>query len=143
MPMPVPNAVPNAAPTIKLTLRQLLDAQPALQRLSSERLPVKLAYNVARLIKVLQPELDEFMKQRDELIKEHGTKRSTTDAEKAQHGDEIIEVMPAQMSMFRKQVDELTTVVVTVDRAPLKLDADNISISAADLLALEPLLEEM
>jgi hypothetical protein len=51
----------DRTPVIRVSLRVLLDAQPALARLAAERLPVKLAYHVARMLKAVQPEVDEFM----------------------------------------------------------------------------------
>ena len=124
-----------------ITLRQLLEAQPALQRLSAEKLPVKVAYNVARMLKELQPEIDEFNKQRTALVERHGTRRKASETEKLQHGDEVIEVLKDKFEAYRKDVDDLIGVVITIRREPLKLDGLP-DITPADLLVLEPLLEE-
>lgn len=126
---------------LELTLRELLEAQPALQRLSQEKLPIKTAYNVARMLKALQPELDEFFTQRMTLIKKYGTTRATTDEEKAQHGEELTEVLAPSVPDFRKDIDELVAIKISIDREPLKLDGLP-DMTPADLIALEPLFEE-
>jgi hypothetical protein len=132
---------PVERPEIRITLKDLLEAQPALQRLAAERLPVRLAYNVARMLKALQPDIDEFVKQRNELVKKYGATRPATEAEKPTHGPEVTEVIAANFLEFKRELDELTTVEIVVDRAPLALD-DVEKISAADLLALGPLVKD-
>lgn len=127
---------------ITITLRQLLDAQPALQRLSSEKLPIKLAYNVARLIRVLQPELDDFFKQRNELVLRYGYTRPSTEEERAAgQGDEVTEVPKDKMVEFRETIDDVVNEKITIDREPLKLDGFP-NTSVADILALGPFLAE-
>jgi len=123
-----------------LTLRELLDAQTALQRLASEKLPVKLAYNIARLLKEIQPELDEFYKQRAALVEKHGQRRKATELERPQHGPEVVEVLSENLPAFRRDVDELINVEVTINREPLSMDGLP-DITPADLLVLEPLFE--
>ena len=123
-----------------LTLKQLLEAQPALQRLGNEKLPVKVAYNVARLLKDLQVELDEFHRQRGVLVDRFGTKRVSTDAERPVHGPEVIEVLTDKMADFRKEIDDLVSVVVTINREPLSLEGIP-DITPADLIVLEPLFK--
>jgi hypothetical protein len=127
---------------ITVTLRALLEAQPALVRLSNEKLPVKLAYRVARLMKVVQVELDDFHKQRIVLVKQYGATRPTTEEERAIHGTEITEVTPDRMVEFRQDVDDLADEKVTLEREPLKLEDNFPAITPADLIALGPLVAD-
>lgn len=129
-------------PAIRLSLRALLDAQPALQRLAADRLPIKLAYNVARLLKLIQPDIDEFVQQRNALVRQYGLARAPlSEQERQTHGAEVIEVTPEHLDAYRRDIDALTSVEVTIARAPLVLD-DVDKISPADLLALGPLVAE-
>jgi hypothetical protein len=127
---------------IRLTLRALLDAHPALTRLATDKLPVKLAYSVARMVKVTQGEVDEFLTQRNALVRQYGLARAPlSDLERQTHGAEVIEVMPEHLEAYRRDIDALTSVEVTIPRDPLVLD-DVDKIAAADLLALGPLVYE-
>jgi hypothetical protein len=127
---------------IRLAVRELLDAQPALQRLGAEKLPIKVAYNLARLMRVIQPELDDFYKQRNDLVKQYGVTRPATDAERTQHGDEVTEVPKDKIEEFRNEINELADEKITLDREPLKLGANFPDISAADIIALGALLAD-
>jgi hypothetical protein len=53
----------------------------------------------------------------------------------------VIEVMPEHLEAYRRDIDALTSVEVTIPRDPLVLD-DVDKIAAADLLALGPLVYE-
>ena len=132
----------RARPAIRITLRALLDAQPALTRLAGERLPVKLAYNVARMVKAVQPDVEEFVQQRNKLVRQYGLPRPPLSEEERQtHGAEVIEVTAANLEAYRQDIDALTNVEVTINREPLVLtDVDRIA--PADLLALGPLVAE-
>lgn len=129
-------------PVIRLTLRELLDAQPALTRLAAERLPVKLAYHVARMLKAVQPDIDEFIAQRNKLVQQHGASRPALSAqERETHGAEVIEVTAENLEAYRQDIDALTRVEITIEREPLRL-TDVERITAADLLALGALVVE-
>ncbi len=127
--------------SIRVTLRELLEAQPALQRLSNEKLPVKVAYNVARMMRVVQPEVEDFYKQRNALVKEYGVTRAATEAERSMHGDEVTEVPKDKLDTFREEIDGLAQEVVVLEREPLKITDSFPAITAADLLALGPLVD--
>lgn len=127
---------------IKLTLRELLDAQPALARLATEKMPVKVAYQVARMLKAVQPDVDEFLAQRNKLIKQYGMAREPLSAqERETHGAEVIEVMAENLDAYRRDIEALTGMDITVDREPLVL-TDVERITPADLLALGSLIAE-
>lgn len=132
----------RARPTIRLTLRALLDAQPALTRLAEERLPVKLAYHVARMLKATQPDVEEFVQQRNKLVRQYGIARlPLSDLERQTHGAEVIEVTAENLDAYRRDIDALTSVEVTINREPLVLEGVD-KIAAADLLALGSLVAE-
>ena len=127
---------------ITISLRELLEAQPALQRLSTEKLPVKVAYNVARMMRAVQPEIEDFYKQRNALVKECGVTRPATEAERPMHGDEVTEVPKDKLEEFRREIDELASEKITLEREPLKIEGLP-EMTAADLIALGPLIADL
>lgn len=130
------------SPAIRLSLKALLDAHPALTRLAAEKLPIRLAYSVARMLKAVQGDVDEFITQRNALVRKYGIARAPISAlERQTHGAEVIEVLPEHLDSYRKDIDALTSIEVTIPRDPLVLD-DVDKIVPADLLALGPLVSE-
>lgn len=117
---------------ISTTLGALANSELALKRLSEIRLPIKVSYQVGKLIRLVAAETPDFHKQREKLVRQYGSP----------HGDDIM-VMPDQMAAFMVEMTALSEVPVTLDIAPLKLDSFGaIDISPADLIALSPLLSE-
>jgi hypothetical protein len=127
---------------ITMTLRAVLEAQPALDRLAGEKLPVRLAYHVAKLVKLVRVEVEDFNAQRFKLVKEYGVTRPATEAERPVHGPEVIEVPPEKIAAFQQELATLVDEPVTFDRAPLSITDTFPNITAADLVALGPLVDE-
>jgi len=122
---------------VTVTLRQIMDAQTALQALTVQQLPVKQAYHLARLIRACEPEVRQFNEQRNALINTHGRERPATEAERPMHGETVIEVEPEQFVIFREKMAELLETEVTLDRPKIALNG-SLQITARDVLTLEP-----
>lgn len=129
--------------SIETTLGALFDAEPALGRLLAVPLPVKTAYHVAKLGRLVREDTAHFHEQRAALIRELGAERDPTDAEKAHGGSDtkVISVTAEHWQEFQTRVAELAAIPVTLAWRPLLLDdLGAIAISGADLLALGPLV---
>jgi hypothetical protein len=131
---------------ITTTLGQLVMAQQAFDRLLALKLSVKAAYHLKKLFALVRTEVQHFDEVRTDLIKELGTKREQTVAERvtARSDDPIWEVLPTQPQAFREfhaRMADLGTTPVTLAWGPFDLawlgDHD---ITAADLDALGPLV---
>ena len=122
---------------ITVTLRALVEAQPALRALAEQSLPVKQAYHLARLIRALEPELAAFETQRRALFARHGRERAATDAERPAHGETVIEIAPAAIAAFRVELAELLETTIEVDRPRIALNGA-LQITGVHVLALEP-----
>jgi hypothetical protein len=111
---------------ITTTVAVLVDAQPALDRLAAQPLPVKVAYAVAKLARLIRPDVAQFIAQRNDLIRAHGTEHNG-----------IVEVPPEHRDVYVAQVAALARVEVTLEAAPLDLAAlDGARVTANDLIAL-------
>lgn len=128
---------------ITTTLGALVDAEAALQRLAQQKLPAQSAYRLAKLCKAVAEETKIFTDRRVELIKEVGVSRPATAAEQARGETTMLEVAPPHMAGFLAQLGEMASVPVTLSVDPLDLlSLGSVELSAADLLALGPLVAD-
>lgn len=133
---------------IETTLGALADASQALGRLAQRSLPIRVAYDVKKLIQLATPELQNFHEQREKLIVEFGAERTATKAEVdagvRQPGEKVFAVKPARMDAFVKRERALREIAVALHWRRVKVSAlgERAEIAAADLLVLEPLLED-
>lgn len=130
---------------IATTLGQVALAEPALAQIAAIRLPVKTAYHVAKLLRLVQDETRLFQERRNEAIRRHGTERPATAEERAASGPTIVEVLPGHegWSAFLTEMRELESVSVTLPWGPLTLDMlGQVEIEPSVLLNLGPLLAD-
>jgi hypothetical protein len=117
---------------MKVTLGQILEAGPALNHLAAERLPIKMAYWIARLAKMVGEEQKTFFEARAKTIEELDVAK----------GD-MIDVKAAGYPAFKAKMDELVAVEIDLAWTPLTSDKlGDVTIAAADLLALSPFITE-
>lgn len=117
---------------IHTTLGALANAEPALKRLAEVRLPVKAAYQLSKLIRLVGAEVPYFHQQRDVYIRELGV----------QVGDQFT-VQADGMTEFIHRMNELSEQPVDLSINPLSLDTfGSIELSATELIVLYPLLCE-
>lgn len=112
---------------MKLTLKDLLQNVESLGKLLKKELPVKTAYRLGRLSKVLQSELDQFNLTRNNLIKKYG---------KEKEGQYQIDPEDKEaLEKFNKEIEELLTVEISIDAYdPISVDdLGDIKLSAIDM----------
>ncbi len=126
---------------IETTLGALVTAEAALARLAGRQLPIKTAYHVAKLVRLVRAETEHYHAQRTAFIKELGASRDPTPAEKAAGSTEVFEVKSENVQDFQKRMTELDALAVTIAWGPIDLATlGAIEIVAFDLVQLEPLL---
>ena len=64
---------------MKVTLEKAIVAEKALKDLSETRLPIKTAYTIGKMLRLIAPESAAFNKQRNDLILELGEKDEGAD----------------------------------------------------------------
>lgn len=127
---------------VTTTLRQLVEAELALARLTARSLPTKTAYHIAKLARLAGQEIEIFRDKRHALIKELGAERDATPEEKAAgNPDRVFQVKPENNEDFQKRIKELGDIEVTIPWRPVTLSmlADQ-TITAADIITLGDLL---
>jgi len=124
----------ESIPALAFTLGELVEADAALTRLLEVRLSAQLAYNVAKLAKIVKKETTHYHERRDALIRELG---------EPVPGDPngAIRVAPANMAAFVPRLQELMAVTATLTVTPLRL-ADLPEMTGADLVRLGVLVTD-
>ncbi len=121
---------------IATTLGALATADQALARLAALPVPIKTAYHVAKLARLVTAELKFFQARRLEVFRELG--------------DEVpgptpgappdLRVPPERMAAFGARIDEICAVPVEIAWGPIDLTGLDIRLAAEDLIALGPLV---
>ena len=122
---------------MNVTLEQIVVSEPALKALSTTRLPIKAAYSVSKMIRLIGPELADFNAQRNALILELGEKDEDSG------NTSISPDMPA-FEEFAAKVKELIGVSVELPGVtPLTLSAfGDADLTPETLLQLGPFVVE-
>lgn len=132
--------------TITTTLEALLNAEAALHRVLGVKLDAKTRYHAVKLAKLVTAETTHFNEERNALVKEFGTEREPTAAEKARNGPAMVtEVLPTspQFPEFYRRVRELLAVEAPIAWGPLtaQMLEPYTDVTGHDLIELGPLYE--
>lgn len=110
---------------MNVTLKEIVDAREALMTLSQQRLPIKVGYNVSKVIRKANTELEILTKLRQEVIERL-----------APSGTEVNpEINQKIMAELSEALD------VTVDISVNKIDlssVNNLEMTPRDVMLLEP-----
>lgn len=116
---------------IDTTLGALVQAEGALHRLGLERLPIKAAYHLSKLARLVLAETKEFETQRLALVEALG----------APNEQGVLQVTPEHMPEFTRLINELAAVEITIPWGPLDLTPlRDLRMSASDVAQLGPLV---
>jgi len=115
-----------------IQLKTLADAKLAMQHLGAEKLPAKASYSIARNLRKINPDIEEYDKKVNELIIKYGT----------DEGDGNFRIKPQTPAFdaFKEELEQLQNLEVEVDIHLLKLD-DLPSITPNDLALLDFMIE--
>ena len=131
--------------TIHTTIGALVEAEPALARLTAIKLDAKARYHAVKLSKLVSAETKEhFFEPRQALFKELGVERDPTAAERVKLGPEkVLEIPPSKLVEFQARVKDLATVPVQIPWGPITLAMLDPypEFTGADMLALGPLFQ--
>ena len=126
---------------IELKIGQLLDSIETLKQLSGEPLKARVAFIVARIIKETDAEVTNYNETRTNLINKYGKKNE--DGSLAVDAQNNVQFDPADAPAFNTELNELlnTTITLTADKIKMD-DLENLEFTPAEILTLEPFIEE-
>lgn len=121
---------------MNITISEVLNAKPVLEKLVDEEISIKTAYRLSRIIKELNGELQHFEEQRQKLVHKHGEQQ-----EDAPEGN--ITVPEENMLDFQRELSELLTVDIELDCNPMHIDEfGDVKITTSEILLIDCFLME-
>lgn len=108
---------------IKLKISNIINGTPALQKLASTELKAKLAWQVGRILKAAEEEMQSFNEARLNLIKKYGDKDSNGELITDEKGNCTIPNTASET--FSNELNELIN-------ADVEINANKISISSIE-----------
>lgn len=115
-----------------VTLKEIVDARDALMTLSSQKLPIKASYNVSKIIRKANEELELLSKERDEIISRHTGLAKGTAFNMNELSPEVVQVI---------NNDLRDAMEISVELPINKVDLSNLNtleITARDVSVLDP-----
>lgn len=124
---------------IKVKLIDIVNSREALSTLMNEKLPMVVSYKLAKIFKVVAPELDLLEEQRQKLIRELGEALSDDD-------DGAWRVTKANEKEFQRQFEELLQEDVELDFEPVPVSifdalSEEIAIAPMELAKISFIFE--
>lgn len=125
---------------INVKISSLLNSTEALQKLAGADLKAKLAWQVARLLKAAEAELQSFNETRMTLIKKYGEKDAEGELITDEKGN--CKIPPEVIDTFTTELNELinTEVEISVNKISID-DLENISFTPSEMTLLEDFID--
>ncbi len=125
-----------------MKLSQLIDERvhSALQKLSTEPLPLRTAFKLKGIIKVVKEEFSKYEDVRKEALQRHGQKNEDGSLKVNDQGN--VQFSAEGIQAFANEVGELTTLEVQVPTLTLAELGDKITLTAEDLESLDGIVVE-
>ena len=125
---------------IKVTITDILNGTEILQKLSNTGLKAKLAWQVSRLLKAVDKEVQEFNETRMELIKKYGEKDESGELITDDKGN--CKIITENVEKFSAELNELVASEIEINANKIKMDdLENIDFTPSEMVALEPFIE--
>ena len=126
---------------ITVEIREILNSAEIMQRLSKRPFKGKIAFQIARILRYIDEELKSFNETRSKLIKIYGERNDA--------GELIIDennnykIQPDKIAKLNQEIEELlnTSIQINADKINIS-DIENEDFTPADILLLEPFIEE-
>jgi len=124
---------------MKLLNGEIFDAREPLQKLANKELPVKVAYDLAKMVNKLNEELKAIDEVRNGLVKKYG------EVDKESSGQISIKPESGNYSKFVEGITELMNqeveVVIGKVKLPQEVDGITLQIEPSVLMALEKFID--
>ena len=125
---------------IEIKIQDLLNSTDALQKLSKMNLKARLAWQVAKLLKVVDEEMQDFNKTRVEVIRKYGNKDENGELITDEKGN--CKVEGENLVAFTKELNELTDTMLSLNVNRLKIkELEELDFTPAEMVQLEPFID--
>lgn len=121
---------------MKITISEVLNSKPVLEKLVDKEISIKTAYRLSRIIKELNGELQHFEEQRQKLVHKYGKQQ-----EDAPEGNII--VPEENMGPFQEELAELLTAEIDLNCSPMNIEEfGDVKITTSEILLIDSFLME-
>lgn len=126
---------------ITVTIADILNSEVVLRKLTQQNFKARLAWQITRILKNMETEIQNFHDARNGLIQKYG--------ELDEHGHLIIDdkgnshIRKEELATFNKEMEELLSAKVDINGEKIKLeDLENCDFTPQEMSLLEALIEE-
>lgn len=126
---------------IQVTLNDILNNSEIFRELSSQALPVKTAFKVARLIRELDKENTTFDESRRQIIEKYADRNEDGTIKQTAEGN--IQLQPNKIEECNKELIELLNTTIEINADKININAlGDIKLTPAQMINLEAFIEE-
>lgn len=123
---------------IRVTLRDVLEGQEALQKLSNQQLPGRTAFRIGRLLKKLEDILTSYNEVRTSLLEKYAKHKEDGSLEVNDKNEYIFE----NVNVFIEEMNKLIMEEVEVEADPIDFKSiEDISFTPVEITLLEPFVK--
>ena len=125
---------------IKVALKDILEGQEALQKLSNQQLPGRVAFRIGRLLKKLEEVLASYNEVRNSLLEKYARRKEDGTFDLNDKNEYQFNV--EEMQKFIEEMNKLVAEETSIEADPIKFsDIENLNFTPADSTLLEPFIE--
>lgn len=123
---------------IRVTLRDVLEGQEALQKLSNQQLPGRTAFRIGRLLKKLEDVLTSYNEVRTSLLEKYAKHKEDGSFEVNDKNEYIFE----DVNVFIEEMNKLIMEEVEVEADPIDFKSiEDVSFTPVEITLLEPFVK--
>ena len=125
---------------INIKISDLLNGTEALKKLAETQLKAKLAWQVGRILKAADTEIQSFNDTRMDLIKKYGEKDENGELITDEKGN--CKVMPDGIENFSNELNELINSEIEINANKISIDSlEDKEFTPAEMSQLEPFVD--
>ena len=125
---------------IQLKIADLLNSTDVLQKLAGKELKAKLAWQVGRMLKEAEKEIQSFNETRMQLINKYGSKDEKGELVMDENNNCKIE--PESINNFSNELNELIASEIEINAHKIRIDdIENINFTPSEMAQLEPFVD--
>lgn len=126
---------------IKVTLREVLEGQETLQKLSNQILKGRTAFQIGRMLKKIEEVLTSYNDTRIKLIEKYAKKKENGEFEVNEKNE--YQFTQENMQAYVEEINKLIAEEIEIEANPIRFeDIENLEFTAAEATFLEPFVVE-
>ena len=126
---------------ITVSVREILNSAEIMQKLSKRQFKGRVAFQIARILRYIDEELKSFNEARSNLIEVYGERDESDNLVMDEKNN--YKIQKDKITELNQEIEELlnTSIQINADAINMK-DIENEDFTPADILLLEPFIEE-